>query len=105
MISKIILLSGCLYLLIQLAGLPSNAIAQSSFRTILDPKRVSWSKLSYRVKNFSAKVDTEVNLESLPTADVEAALIKSSEGVPIMVSVPKSYKISVNRVVDSIFSS
>ncbi len=103
--SKIILLTGCLYLLIQLAGLPSDAIAQSSSKTILDPKRVSWSKLSYRVKNFSAKVDTEVNLETLPTAKVEAALIKSSEGIPIKVSVPESYKISVHRVVDSIFSS
>ena len=103
--SKTVLLSGCLFLLMQLAVLPSDAIAQSSSQTILDPKRVSWSKLSYSAKNFSAKVDTEVNLETLPTAEVEAALIKSSEGTPIKVSDPVSYKISVLRVVDSIFSS
>ena len=105
MVSKKVLLSVSFLMLIQLASFSKSAVAQSCSHKNLDPKRVPWSKLSYRVKNFSAKVDTEVSLESLPTAEVEAALIKSSQGVPIKVSRPESYKITVHRVVDAIFSS
>ena len=45
----------------------------------------TWTQLSYRIKNFSAEVDVQVQLESLPAAEVEAALIKSPQGVPIKV--------------------
>ena len=104
-ISKKLLISGTLLILIQLACSSNSAMAQSYPHTNLDPKRVPWSKLSYRVKNFSAEVNTQVQLESLPTAEVEVALIKSSQGVPLRVSRPESYKISVQRVVDAIFSA
>ena len=104
-ISKKLLLSGSFLMMIQLTYFSNSAISQSFSEIKLDPKRVSWSMLSYKVKNFSAEVVTQVQLESLPTAEVEAALIKSSQGVPINVSRPESHKISVHRVVDSIFSS
>jgi hypothetical protein len=101
---KLHLSVSCL-IVIQLVCFSNSAIAQSYSQIKLDPKSVSWSKLTFKVKNFSAEVNTQVQLESLPTAEVEAALIKSSQGVPINVSRPESHKISVNRVVDSIFSA
>lgn len=89
---------------IPVTGLLNSTQAKIS-QVNLDPNRVPWSKLSYKVNNFSADVNTQVQLESLPTAKVEASLIKSSQGVPLKVSRPESYKISAHRVVDSIFSS
>jgi hypothetical protein len=66
---------------------------------------VPWTQLSYRIKNFSAEVDVQVQLESLPAAEVEAALIKSSQGVPIKAWSPESNKITVHYMVDYIFKS
>jgi hypothetical protein len=46
-----------------------------------------------------------VQLESLPAAEVEAALIKSPQGVPIKVWRPESNRITVQYWVDYIFKS
>jgi hypothetical protein len=48
-------------------------------------------------------VNAQVRLESLPAAEVEAALIKSPQGDPIEVLSPESTMISVHYDVDPIF--
>jgi hypothetical protein len=50
-------------------------------------------------------VNAQVQLESLPAAEVEAALIKSPQGVPIEAWRPESNRITVHYIVDSIFKS
>ncbi|MBT8369530.1 MAG: hypothetical protein KJO34_01115, partial [Deltaproteobacteria bacterium] len=62
----------------------SNATRAQSFSEIkLDPKQVPWTQLYYKIKNFKAEVNVKIQLKSLPAAEVEAALIKSPQGVPI----------------------
>jgi hypothetical protein len=90
---------------IQLAGLSKSTIAQSYSQIKLDLKRVPWTQLSYRIKKFSVEVNAQVQLESLPAAEVEAALIKSPQGDPIEVLSPESTRISVYYDVDPIFLS
>jgi hypothetical protein len=96
-----------LFILISMAipvtGLLNPARAQSYSQIELDPKRVLWTQLSYHIKNFSAEVNAQVRLESLPAEEVEAVLIKSPQSVPIKAMRPESYKISVDYAVDSIF--
>jgi len=90
------------FMVIQLAGLSNSTRAQSYSQIKLDLKRVPWIQLSYRVKNFSVEVDAQVQLESLPAAEVEAALIKSPQGVPIKAWHPESNRITIYYLVDSI---
>ena len=90
---------------IPLTGFSNSTRAQSYSQIELDPKRVPWTQLSYRIKNFSAEVDVQIQLESLPAVEVEAALIKSPRGVPIKAWSPESNRITVQYWVDSIFKS
>jgi hypothetical protein len=76
--------------------------AEPSSPIQLDPERVSWIQLLYKIKSFSADVVTHIQLESLPAAAVEAALIQSSQGTPIEVIPPESKRITVNYDVDYI---
>ncbi len=104
-ICKKLLLFLSSFMVIQLACFSNSTPAQSYPQIKLEPSRVPWLQLTYGIKNFTAEVTTHVRLESLPTAAVEAALIKSPQGVPIRVSRPESYKISVQKIVDPIFRS
>jgi len=92
-------------MVIPLTGLSNSTRAQSYSQIKLDPNRVPWTQLSYRIKNLSAEVNVNIQLESLPTAEVEAALIKSPQGVPITACSPESNRITVHYMVDSIFTS
>ncbi len=69
--------------LLPFIGLFELLRAEPSSQIQLDPKRVPWTQLLYKIESFSADVDTQVQLESLPAAEVEAALIKSPQGAPI----------------------
>jgi hypothetical protein len=91
------------FMVIPLTGFSNSTRAQSYSQIKLDPKRVPWIQLSYRIKNFSAEVNAQVQLESLPAAEVEAALIKSPQGVPIKAWRPESNRITIYYIVDSIF--
>ena len=88
-----------------LTGFSKLIHAQSLSQFKLDPKRVLWTQLSYHIKNFSAEVNAQVQLESLPAAEIEAVLIKSPQGVPIEAWRPESNRITVHYMVDSIFES
>ena len=81
-IRKKLLLFALFSMVIPLTGLSNSTRAQSYSQIKLDPERVPWTQLSYRIKNFSAEVNVQVQLESLPAAEVEAALIKSPQGIP-----------------------
>ncbi len=79
-IRKKLLLFALSFMVIPLTGFSNSTRAQSYSQIKLDPKRVPWTQLSYRIKNFSAEVDAQVQLESLPAAEVEAALDKEPSG-------------------------
>ena len=102
-IRKKLLLFVLFFMVMPLTGFSNSTRAQSYSQIKLDPKRVPWIQLSYRIKNFSAEVTAQVQLESLPAAEVEAALIKSPQGVPIEAWRPESNRITVHYNVDSIF--
>ena len=101
---KSVLLFLCL-MGIQLVVLSKSTIAQSYSQIKLDLKRVPWTQLSYRINKLSVEVNAQVRLESLPAAEVEAALIKSPQGDPIEVWLPESNRISVYYNVNPIFLS
>jgi hypothetical protein len=90
-------------MIILLTGISNSTRAQSYSQIKLNPKSVPWIQLSYRIKNFSAEVTAQVQLESLPAAEIEAVLIKSPQGIPINAWRPESHKITVHYIVDSIF--
>jgi hypothetical protein len=88
---------------VQLMVLSKSTIAQSYSQIKFDQKRVPWTQLTYRINKFSVEVNAQVHLASLPAAEVEAVLIKSSQGDPIEVLSPESTRISVYYDVDPIF--
>ena len=102
-IRKKLLLYVLFFIVIPLTGFSNSTRAQSYSQIELDSNRVAWSQLSYRIKTFSADVDVQVQLESLPAAEVEAALIKSPQGAPIKACSPDANRITVHYRVDSIF--
>lgn len=78
------------------------ARAQSYSHIKFDPKQVPWTELSYQIKTFTADVNVQVRMESLPAAEVESSLIKSPQGVPIDARVPDLGRITIHYRVDSI---
>jgi hypothetical protein len=102
-IRKKLLLFALFFMVIPFTCFSNSTRAQSYSQIKLDPKRVPWTQLSYRIKNFSTEVNVQVQLESLPAAEVKAALIKSPQGVPIEAWRPESNRITVHYNVDSIF--
>ena len=102
-IRKKLLLFVLFLMVIPLTGFSNSTPTQSYSQIKLDPKRVPWLQLSYRVKNLSAEVTAQVQLESLPAAKAKAALIKSPQGIPIKACRPESNRITVHKIVDSIF--
>jgi len=100
---KKLLIIGYILVAIQSANLLDSARAQSFSQIKLDADRIPWVHLEYGIRKFSVTVSTQVQLESLPTAEVESALIESPQGVPLESSSPQSYKITVKKVVDPIF--
>ena len=98
---KISLLFVLLFMAIPFKAFSTSPQAQSCSQAQLDPKRVSWLQLSYKIR----KVSVEVRLASLPAAEVEAALIKSPQGLSIEVESPVSNKITFRKTVKSLFKS
>jgi len=104
-IRKKLLLFALFFMVIPFTCFSNSTRAQSYSQIKLDPKRVPWTRLSYRIKNFSAEVNVQVQLKSLPAAEIESGLIASPRGVPIKVWRPESNRITVHYIVDSIFKS
>lgn len=91
--------------LLAVIGIFAARSAESSPPIQLDPERVSWVQLVFKIESFSADVTTQVRLESLPVAEVEAALLPSSQGAPIEVIPQESSTITVDYNVDYILMS
>jgi hypothetical protein len=102
-VRKKLMFLGYFLIATQLANFLDSARAQSFSQIKLDADRIPWAQLAYGVRKFSVEVNMQVQLASLPTAEVEAALIESPQGVPLEIASPQSYKITVKKVVDPIF--
>ena len=102
-IRKKLLLFALFFMVIPSTDFSNSTRAQSYSQIELDPKHVPWTQLSYKIKNFSTEVNVQVQLESLPAAEVEAVLIKSPQGIPLKAWRPESHRITVHYIVDSIF--
>jgi hypothetical protein len=93
----------CLFVLTSSGGLTSSAWAELSSTLDLDANVVPWTRLLFQAKGFSVDVTADVQLESLPSAEVEAALLESPHVTPIRPSGPESYKMTVDTTFDPIF--
>jgi len=93
------------FMQILLPGFSHTTQAQPCSQINLDPKHVPWTQLAYGIKNFSFEVNVQVQLESLPAAEVEASLIISPQGSPISSWSPDLGRITIHYLVDSIFKS
>ena len=105
MFRKILMVLIHLFLMNQIGGFLPSSWGQSISELKLDASRVSWKCLSFQAKNRQNEVAIQLQLESLPSALVEAALIKSEQGDPIPLSSPIAYKISAITMVESDFVS
>jgi hypothetical protein len=90
-----------LFLMNPIGGFLPSSWGQSIPELKLDASRVSWKRLSFQAQNRQNEVAIQLQLESLPAASVEAALIKSRQGDPIPPSSPIVYKISAIMMVES----
>ena len=102
-IRKKLLFIGYILIAAQIAHLSDSARAQSYSQLKLDADSIPWVHLTFGIRKFSVEVNMKVQLESLPAAEVETALIESPQGVPLGPTSLESYKLTVKRDVDIIF--
>ena len=95
-----LLLAAFTITIVHLVGYPNSVKAQTLSRITADPGHVPWSQLTFGVESRSVDVTAKVSLEKLSADEVEAALIRSPQGVPVEVSRPEAYKLYVERIVD-----
>jgi hypothetical protein len=81
------------------------AQAQSPLRLQYDPGRVPWTELSFHAKNFWVEVSTDVQLISLPAAEVEALLLLSPKGTPLKPATTQVAQMTINTTIDPKFRS
>jgi hypothetical protein len=105
MICKRFLVFVWLLTLISSGALANSTRAEFSSRLDLDAKRVPWTRMLFRAKGFSVDVTAHVQLESLPSAAVEADLLESPRVPPLRPSGPEIYKMTVDTTFDPIFRS
>ena len=102
-VRKNLLILGCIIIAVQLAIFCDSARAQSYSQIKLDADRISWVQLKFGIRKLSVAVNTQVQLQSLPAAEVEAALLASPQGEPLKTAKPEAYMMSVKNIVDPIF--
>ena len=81
------------------------AHAQAPARPLYDPGRIPWIALSFQAKNFWVKVSTNIDLISLPAAEIEALLLSSPKGDPIKPKTPQLSQMTINTIIDPTFRS
>lgn len=101
-VGRILWFIAAICMVIQQPFFLNSTRAQTYSQFNLDPARIPWVRLRYDINNFPVGVTTQVFLESLQTADIEAALIESHQGVMLKPSSPTACKITLRRIVDSI---
>ena len=93
----------CLGLLLYLATWAGPAPAESLSRLELDAERVVWDELVLQAKKFTATLNVQIRLASLPAADAQGVLPISPRGTPVQPSGPRLYRLVLNMGIDSTF--
>jgi len=78
--------STCLGLLLWLVAWAGSAPAESFFPLELDAERVVWNELVLQAKKFTATLNVQIRLASLPAADSQGVLPISPRGKPVQPS-------------------
>ena len=93
----------CLGLLLCLAVWAGSAPAESFSRLELDAERVVWDELVLQAKKFTATLNVQIRLASLPAADAQGALPKSPRGTPVQPTGPRLFRLVLNMGIDATF--
>jgi len=93
----------CLGLLLWLVAWAGSAPAESFSRLELDAERVVWDELLLQAKKFTATLNVQIRLASLPAADAQGALPKSPRGTPVQPSGPRLCHLILNMGIDATF--
>ena len=62
----------------------------------LDPERVSWRQLEFRVRKLTMKATTDIEWALLPAKDVVAAMMPAAEGVAIEPDGPQVLRLTMD---------
>ena len=84
-------------------GAPAPVPSHSGLKP--DAIKVSWTHLSFYAQNFWVKVSTDIELTSLPSADLNAILIEASRGKPIEPATPETALMAIHTTIDPRFRS
>jgi hypothetical protein len=94
----------CLLAFVALIYFAGQGWGQSFSHLKLDPDQVLWSRLSFRAKRAVVDVKVDVRLAPFSTAEFESVWRINPQSIPLPSPGQEVYNISVNRVIDHIFS-
>ena len=95
----------CLPAFIALICLFGQVWGQSLSHLNFDPNQVYWKKLSFRAKRAVVDVKVDVRLAPFSTAEFESIWRSNPKSIPLPSLGQEVYDISVNRIIEHIFSS
>ncbi|MGB6930638.1 MAG: hypothetical protein WBH05_15560, partial [Syntrophobacteria bacterium] len=94
----------CILAFVTLMYFAGQGWGQSFNNLKLDPDQVPWSRLSFRGKRAVVDVKVDVRLAPFSTAEFESIWRTNPQSIPLPSLGQEVYKMSVNRVIDHIFS-
>jgi hypothetical protein len=94
----------CMLAFVALICLAGQGWGQSFSHLKLDPHQVLWRRLSFRAKRAVVDVKVDVRLAPFSTAEFESIWRTNPQSIPSPSLGQEVYNISVNRVIDHIFS-
>lgn len=94
----------CLLAFVALIYFAGQGWGQSFSHLKLDPDQVLWSRLSFRAKRAVVDVKVDVRLAPFSTAEFESIWRTNPQSIPLPSLGKEVYNMSVNRVIDHIFS-
>jgi hypothetical protein len=94
----------CMLAFVALICLAGQGWGQAFSHLKLDPHQVLWRRLSFRAKRAVVDVKVDVRLAPFSTAEFESIWRTNPQSIPPPSLGQEVYNISVNRVIDHIFS-
>ena len=94
----------CILAFVALICLAGQGWGQSFSHLTLDSDRVLWSRLFFRAKRAVVDVEVDVRLSPFSTAEFQSIWRTNPKSIPPPSLGQEVYDISVNRVIDHIFS-
>jgi hypothetical protein len=94
----------CMLAFVAMIYFAGQGWGQSFNHLKLDPDQVLWSRLSFRAKRAVVDVKVDVRLAPFSTAEFESMWRTNPQTIPLPSLGQEVYNISVNRVIDHIFS-